>query len=261
MKNCDFEKYLFFYLTNELNPNEYIEVENHLKSCSFCSRQLDDYIQLHKLLSNKKREKAPHAIYQSYRARLKSLFPIPSIWNILNEIKISVRIPRVPVVRIARAFALLIVGIFIGRFLFVTNNNSRQIALQENTAQQMSVLSQADIQFLNNYFIQSELLLLAIENSSSPVLDENDLSLNRELAKNLLFRSNQVQRKIVQLEDKSLEDFLNHMELLLLDLSNRNADEISAIFDDIKDRIEEADMVKTSRRLQQQLKKTEPKSV
>ena len=65
-----------------------------------------------------------------------------------------------------------------------------------------------------------------------------------------------MQRKAQALDDDVVFTFLNHLEFVLLEISNRDDEEIRATFRDIKDMINDSGMVQKSRRLQHRLENT-----
>ena len=168
----------------------------------------------------------------------------------LHRLSKNVFSSAAPSWRFARALAILFIGVMIGRFFFVPSQQTM------NTAESQLSLTKEDIQFIADYMVKSELLLLTIANNPASEPSETDIFLNKDIAQNLLYKSAQVQRKARELDDKVIITFLNHLELVLLELSNREEQEIRAIFQDIKEMVNEADMLQKSRRLQQRLQKT-----
>jgi hypothetical protein len=125
-----------------------------------------------------------------------------------------------------------------------------------NAADVQLLPTKEDIQFIADYMVKSELLLLTIANNPTSEPSEADIYLNKDIAQNLLYKSAQVQRKARELDDKVIITFLTHLELVLLELSNREEQEIRSTFQDIKEMVNETDMLQKSRRLQQRLEKT-----
>lgn len=252
MKSCTFEHDLLPWLLDELGPDEKQRVREHLNTCEQCQQQRHELQRMHEVLLRREREPVPMAAYAAYTAALQRRFDTRPAWKraltwITTQAAALLTSPKLPV-RLARATALVLVGMMVGRWLIAPP--PQQPLSAPNIAQR--ALSAEDIQVINDYFVKSELLLLTIVNAS-PGLNETDLLFDQDMARTLLAKSTLVQRKADRLDDEHLISFLNRLEFLLLQISNREDSEIQDAFQEIRDLIQEAKMLQTSRRLQDQL--------
>ena len=256
MKNCTYEKYLAPLVTDELTAQEVKELQQHLLTCERCSTALTEIQAVDRLLKVRKRQPAPSHLYAAYTRELNRRFRREPRWASVLRPFISwlglLTQSRTPALRLARSFAVLLMGIFIGRLIFLSPQTT--MPLTETDTQASSMLSQADLQQLSDYFVQSELLLLTIANT--PVESRaapDDFLLDRDIAKSLLLKSTTMQRKANAIDDESIIIFLNHLEFILLELSNREDDQIQSTFLEIRDMVREAGLVQKSRKLQEKL--------
>jgi hypothetical protein len=257
MKNCTFEKLLVPYLQDELDDQERSRISEHLSSCENCQYLLTDLQTVDAALMNYKRQAAPAELYSAYEKRLAQLFQPEPAWKTISRslgaFVSSLFISTLPSFRVARAVAILVIGVFVGRFFFMP---TPEPSIQQTVASSQTMLSKEDIQFISNYMVQSELLLLTIANTASTEPTVDDIDFNKDIAQTLLYKTAQVQRKAEALDDDVIVTFLNHLELVLLEISNRDDSEIRDAFENIKDMVNEAEMVQKSRRLQRRLEQT-----
>ncbi|MBN1465913.1 zf-HC2 domain-containing protein [candidate division KSB1 bacterium] len=258
MKSCQFEHLLLPYLQGELAKDDRLRLSSHLATCQNCRAVLADLKSVDSAMQHYRRAEAPRDLYASYVRQLETRFkpesPLKSAWRWLQLAAQPILSPS-PSWRLARAAAILLVGVLLGRTLF----HPSQMATINPPAPQV-MLTRDDVQFIADYVVQSELLLLTIANSATDDPTDDDIYMNKDIARNLLFKTAQVQRKAVALQDDVIITFFNHLELVLLEISNRDDDEIRTTFRDIKNMILESDMVQKSRRLQHRLETTLAKS-
>ena len=238
---------------DELDGTEQQHLQNHLLTCKTCSRELHELRGVHSLLSQHNHSPAPQPVFTAYTTALQKRFPTQPAWKraanwIVSQLR-ELGGSQKMALRLARTVAVLLVGVFVGRLLFVP------ATVQNTEPEIVQTLSVEDIQFIADYFAKSELLLLTIANASLE-LSESDISLDVDMARTLLSKTTTVQRKATLLQDESLISFLNRLEVLLLELSNREDSEIQDAFRELREKIREAKMVQKSRQLQDQLLNT-----
>ena len=257
MKSCQYENLLVPYMHNELSKIDHQRFTSHLSTCDKCQADLDELKSVDLLLHHYNRDKAPRALYLLYKKQLKDQFKqeslIHTVWRQFVEFVASLFISPSLSFRLARAGAILILGVLLGRNFFYPSHVSQR---HGQNVQQYAELTRDDIQFIADYVVKSELLLLTIANSSSDEPSDDDIYLNKDIAQTLLYKTAQVQRKAQALDDDVVFTFLNHLEFVLLEISNRDDEEIRATFRDIKDMINDSGMVQKSRRLQHRLENT-----
>ena len=150
---------------------------------------------------------------------------------------------------------LVIIVIIFGWLFFVPVES--KIVFQTNDPYQTShPVSAADIEFIDYYLQASEMVLLELHNSD----DASEFHLNQELTQELLIKTYRVSEFALQLNNIPLIKFLNLMELLLLDASNLDIEEMNDSLERTKIWIEEADLINEAKTLQKSMKKTKDQS-
>lgn len=257
MKSCQFEHLLVPYLQDELDDKERSRVAEHLTSCEACQILYTELLHVDGVLATYSREEAPKDLYTAYEKQLEQQFQPEPLWKAAGKsvahMLSSLFVSNTPSFRLARAFAILVIGVFVGRFFFLP---TPEPTIQNTLVQSDTMLSKEDIQFISNYVVKSELLLLTIANAASDEPTDDDIFLNKDIAQSLLYQTAQVQRKAEALDDEVVDTFLTRLELVLLEISNREDEEIRDAFQTIREMVNDADMVQKSRRLQRQLEKT-----
>jgi len=258
MKNCIFEKYLLPFMTHELTPEEYDKVSRHAAECAHCASILAEMQGVESLLHAYKRTKVPASLYAEYTRAIHLRFGRAPLWRRLLDAVRSLATGVVrsgsPGYRLARSFAMLLLGVMIGRYFVLPPNYAPPVAEQYKL--RAPALTSADMQQLNDYFVQAEQLLLTVANTPETGLTDADLILNKDVAKRLLMQSTVMQRKAGALDDESITTFLNHLEFILLEISNRKDDKIHSVFQDIRDMVNEAGLVRKSMQLQEKMART-----
>jgi hypothetical protein len=232
--------------------------ENHLAACPACSHELEMTASVHRWLDHQMRQPIPLQIERDYRRALRRQFRQPfaplSMLRYIAAGMIKWSLASKPVPRLMQAVALLLLGIWIGHLAFAPQT---VITLDENLAtHDIQMISGQDLQLINEYMIRSELILLTIVNSSTDSIRKSDMVLNRELAAILLHHSGEVQKKTALLEDEYLNSFVDHMEFVLLEVSNQSEDTIEETLLELRQMIKEAKMVQVSRQVQSRLQQT-----
>ncbi|MBN1478779.1 zf-HC2 domain-containing protein [candidate division KSB1 bacterium] len=253
MKSCPFEHLLVSYVQNELSADNRLRLRNHILNCDHCRNLLADFTSVDRLLQNFERKPIPKKLYRTYKKQLATLYEPESLWkNAVNVVRrlLTLLSSRAPALRVARSLAVLLIGILVGRYFFFPSQTPEIISEPRTT------LTKDDIQFISDYVVKSELLLLTIANSTNDEPSEDDIFLNKDIAQSLLYKTAQVQRKAHALDDQIIITFLTHLELVLLEISNREDEEIRSSFQEIRNMVNEANMVQKSRRLQRRLEKT-----
>ena len=252
MKNCTFEKYLLPFMTQELASEQYSAVSRHVAECAGCAAILAEMQGVENFLHAYERPTVPHALYAEYRREMNGRFGRATLrrrlFGEMRDIISSMTMSRALGYRLARTFVILFLGVMIGRYLVLQPSAPPPVA--EQAVSPTPALTAADMKQLSDYLVQAEQLLLTIANTSGKDVADDDLFLNKDVAKRLLSKSITMQRKAGALDDESITTFLNHLEFILLEMSNRKDDDIHSAFQDIRDMVNEAGLVKKSMQLQ-----------
>jgi len=257
MKKCQFKNELDEYVEGSIDSKTRYELEHHLRECPACSQQLAGLQRVHRLLQNRQRPEPSLELLYNYQTSLEKYFPVKTRFAIVKE-WITTTWQNVqdyhPVgLRIATAAALIIFGIFIGRLIFYTPTN--EILNNQQTDLVVIKLDPEDLKLVSDYFVQSEILLLAIKNAP----DEgsaipSEFTLDKKLAQELLRKTLFIQEKAALLNNESLLTYLNQIEFLLLEISNTDDQEIISVFKQIRQVINATRLLYESKNFQQMFK-------
>mgnify|MGYP005844160837 CR=1 FL=1 len=248
MTTCAQQKYLAAALLGELDQAHQEALCRHLDECPACAAEWRSLSELQTLLEQRVRPQVPRPIYRAYVNELQRRFAPTPVWRtVLNRATDAIRklfASPLPVFRLSRALALLVVGALIGRTVFFPPKPLPQTA---------AVQADEDVRFLNAFLSRSEVLLLTIVNAPVDSMRADDAVLNRELARALLLQAQQAQRMAVMIDDDMLPALMTHLELVLLEVSNRNDEEYNAALADLRTMIREARLVQAARQVQSRL--------
>lgn len=254
MEKCRFEKYLVEYLNEDLPASLQAEIKQHLNHCEICSIHLHDIETIHSMLLERKRPEPLSDLVDQYDQELNEIFESKSrfenirrlfsnLWNFLNNI------PPLGI-RLSGAVAILIIGIFIGKMVFKSNQKS-EIVIIEPTMVNL-IENQSDLKLMNSYFSDSEVLLLEILNSDyAEQLADKSFFLSKEIAQKLLMRTFLIHEIGLKLNNKPMLNFLSNLEFLLYDLANSNDDEIVLKIDEIQELIKDTNLLEKARLFQE----------
>lgn len=261
MKTCDFEYLFDEYITGQLPPDEDIAFQRHLGHCRTCPSRLESYYSLHHLLFNQHPAGlSEEAVTDSRREVLKTLhrrldnIPRPPFRQRLPDIILH---PGNIWIRLAGIAVLLLVGLFIGWLLFGTGQEPPPPGVYEPGWYNRSISGQ-DLDYMNYYFLASEMVLLEIKNSDGT---EQDSFIDNSTAQKLLMKTFIVHELALQLNDPGMLRFLGQMELILYELSNVEPGEMLQTMESIRVIIDEAHMLDEIRGLQKILKNPGSNSV
>jgi len=257
MKTCDYEKYMLPYLYGELEEKQHRTVHDHLKECPHCRTLFDEVAEVHQLLTHRKRAKIPRNLYRTFVRQLREYFAPSSTYyrDKLQSALSFVFQSRSLTLRVARVMAVLAIGVIIGRFWLSPKT------MESTAPEQGQSLAVQDVKMIHEYIVQSELFLLTIANSSVEQTRADDILLNKSIAEDLLAKSLTVQRKADRLDDEMILTFLTHLELILLDITNRDEQQVRSTFQEIRELVHEANMIQQSRRLQDRLQPSLQKTI
>ncbi len=253
MKSCKFEKLLPDYLQDDLAKKARRQLEAHLETCEQCTARLEELFNVHQILTARTRPEPAKALVRDYRNYLRKYFPsktspaaifgrLERWWNyFLHSQSLTLRL--------AKAFALIIFGVFIGKFALVPSVEAPKVEIVAPLTAHAIV--PADLKLMSDYFVKSEILLLAIENwQDNAKTDSSDLLFDKKIAQNLLLHSQMIHQKAAQLYDSDLLSFLDRMEMLLLEISNVDNRDLFQAFKDAQHIIKETDLLQSNKLFQ-----------
>jgi hypothetical protein len=253
-RDCGFEKYFVEALTDELPDDVRGELEPHLRGCASCRRKYRETERIHSLLLRHVRPTVPKIVLNKYKVSLKSAFAAESLWKRLG----------VPLRRwgarfftprgawgFSGAVGILLLGILIGRFVFGTKFSVGESPVSQTA----SKFTESDIRFISNFLTQSEIWLMEMSHADqSNEIDRENMELNRELARRLLAKSAFMENKLAGVKETSILQFLNRLEMILLETSGAKDQELDEAFRQIRQAIHETALLDEIQNIRQLIK-------
>jgi hypothetical protein len=254
--SCLFEKQIPDYLAGELQEKQLAEFEQHLSDCNYCSNELESLSAVHTALENYERPEPDKELVKAYKNELLDLFPkeskISSWQKAFSNFWESAFAPRPVVLRFAQAAVILLFGIFLGRSL-LREQPEGNVALVPAQLAATQVSSTINNKLLNDFFVESEILLLGLDNYSAVEIETEMVEINKEMAQRLLVQTSQLQQAANQFNDESVIGYLTKLELLLLELSNVDDANIIQAFTDVRNIVKETDLLQASKEAQDKM--------
>lgn len=247
MKRCKYHKWILSCIEGELNSFQQQEMDEHLKICNECQREYSETLAMHQLLLKTSVPEPPTAVVSRFnhefeqrinqRTSGKRRFGI-YLRQVMNR--------KQWVWRIAYAAVLVMIGIGIGRYYLPwTSPDSMD-----------SISSKSYNPILTEYLIDSEILLLTLDNSSGEIR-ENSIDYDQQLAHSILLKSRRIQTIMEENTDKTFIQFVDQLEMICMELTNRDSKEIHSTFKDLKEIIQETGLIDETRRLQKRFDHSE----
>jgi ElaB/YqjD/DUF883 family membrane-anchored ribosome-binding protein len=241
MTTCPSKGDLYAFIEGTQKSEDKERIRIHLNSCDACCKHVQEVQSIQAMLLNRKRPTPEKALLNIYRDNLKqefrSITTVDRLKETIKTVNTFVFDTRPLSVRIAKAAALLVVGVLIGRLIFqpihrpVPDSSKPSIVLLSMTP--------ADIKFMTDFCTQSEIWLLAIVNMpKTEETDPSDLQFNREIAQRLLLKTSIIGDKIQHIQNEPYTKFFNRVEQLLLEAANASDDRIQEVSENIKQTIE-----------------------
>ncbi|MBN2411797.1 zf-HC2 domain-containing protein [candidate division KSB1 bacterium] len=253
MKKCKYQNILVEYLDGSSDPGKE-EIEKHLRECPVCSAQIAGLRKTQQLLQNRRRPDPSLELLYQYQTNLEKLFPVKTRFTLFREWMVqswqNIRDLNPAALRMATAAVLILIGVFIGRLIFY--HPATDVLNYRGADLVVIKLQPEDLKLVNDYFVQSEILLLAVKNTSDQGgALPSELILDKKLAQDLLNKTLLIQEKTARLNDESLSVFLNQIEFLLLEISNTDDREIIDVFKQIRQVVNAAGLLYESKNFQQ----------
>lgn len=201
---CKAKIKLIDYFYGELRGSDLEEMKKHIATCRSCSEEIQNITKTSAVFSKRSRPKPERALLRSYRRELKFIYQDAGWYRKLFDFLI---IKPAYSIRLVEITAVLLVGIFIGKFFFHTP-----------VQQAKNLQTSSDTRLLDNYLFETELLLLETANSDAYhefkyIMD--DIDCQRLLQKTFILKEAARETK-----NHKLENFLDRLEIILLEVSN-----------------------------------------
>lgn len=213
MKSCQKFRNLFVEaLYNELDASRQKEFRNHLDACPKCQEAWQKLSDTSRILSQKEMTSPDAETWKTFWNRLEPGLSTPRTKQQISFVQ-RLRFPSLHILRWAPALGILLVGIFIGRFLWMPESPINP----QMTSQSIMQNTGLDAQSMR-YLERSKILLLSFNNFEAS--DDVEV-LNLPVQKSI---SNQLIQEAAVLEasssNKMFTRLLEELETVLLQIAN-----------------------------------------
>lgn len=155
MNHETYRELLTLSIYDDLDPSDRETLDQHLKTCDACRAEVNELTRLQTALGRKRRSEPTEHLLQEARTQLRAALRMERTKPTLSE-RLSNLIPFAPVYRWSMAAAaMLVLGIFIGRFAFAPRPSTVAKVLPPQTTQAPSTKPD-DVQITNVRFVDSD---------------------------------------------------------------------------------------------------------
>ena len=246
MKACGYEKYYSEYIRGDLPPDLDLTFHRHIMDCPVCAQELDRFYAIHRRM-NIIRPPSPAPLSEAYHRTLQGIAEgekrRPGIRGIIHEVIFT----RSRILRLAEVVTLLLVGVLIGWYFFY-DHAGVEPSLRMEAGYYGKPISKQDMEYLNYYFLASEMVLLEMANGE---IGEDDFILERQTAQKLLIKTFLVHEVALKLNDPRMLKFLTRMELILYEIANADEEQLDDTFASVRFIIDEARLLSEVRALKE----------
>jgi hypothetical protein len=222
-------------LYDELSPEEKQHFTAHLQECSDCTAEYQKLSAALKLMDQREREQPQPEFWETFWDKLAGRIEKegdaaaapkkkPNIWELPNFFA-----PQWAY-RLSAAAAILLIGIFIGKFLL---NPTPQPPVPVAGSERQGIQQTALETRTQNYLDRSKVLLLGISNLDSQLIESNtvDFSRYQRISRGLVQEAGYLKTALhEEPRQRRLRKLVNDLEVILLQIANLEAEnDISGI--------------------------------
>ncbi|MFZ5517379.1 MAG: anti-sigma factor family protein [Candidatus Zhuqueibacterota bacterium] len=207
------------YVYNEMTAKQRQDYEHHVAECDQCRDQVDQLQFVNSVAETYRRPEPDKKLLQQYHRALREKYGSGKRFSFKLEHLKEKFITRPTIgIRFAEAFAILVIGIFIGKMtLWKSESLTKNGGLENATMTSAAVESL----LLNNYLQEAEMVLLDVANldpvdDHSVILDLKKIAEYRRLLQKTMICREHARSS----HDEKLENLLNQIELILIELCN-----------------------------------------
>ncbi len=221
MTNCQkYENLLIDKLFGDIDTRQEKQLEAHLASCPACRGMLAEFREVRETLGKPQRPDMPAHFWEGYWERLIKRMdheppPLPSLWERLFSF---MPVRWTPIMQIASAAAVLVLGIFIGRTFFKDTSQQTAQDATPNVAEVQQVAARSE-QLLE----RSKILLIGIVNEDLSAASAQDLKHQQQVSRTLLTEARDLRATLRQSPDRRLVQLLDQLEVVLLQIASLEA--------------------------------------
>jgi hypothetical protein len=208
MKCKEFQYLIILYIQNEINQEDKIRLENHLKTCLHCRKALKQERDLVHFI-DKERNHIPEPDWK------RSWQVISSKTGVEDEKKV-IHLPRFRrwMPHAAAILLVFFIGIFVGRSIFLVPPEPDVIPTSSPAQRYIEGIKP----FLIGFMRQAE-------NRRT----EDISALEKEVIRDMLFQTRLLKQSNAQEDDPYFQELLEELELILIEISNHRSGDRNSV--------------------------------
>jgi hypothetical protein len=241
MSQCKKSRDLFdkAYL-NELNKEEKLFLETHLRDCTKCRFEFDETTSMLNFMTKKARIEPEPDFWAGYWTRLKERMEKENVLHPIIEKKGETLFPYLNLIprwafQAVTAVVLVVLGIFIGREVFPPSGAGTGTKIQRDQPPLLVSKRGPGSELIlrtRNFIERSKVILLAITNFDPETEDPFVLNLpyQQKVSKELVQQAGMIKKELAGLGQRRLRELITDLEVILLQVANLESEPgISAI--------------------------------
>lgn len=219
--NCrECEKLVFEALRDELSEQDKETFSSHLRDCNECSNAYREMSGTMKVINQRVRKEPDPAFWENYwnnlAPKLQHLTQKPEARKVISWPKI---IPSWSY-QVAAALVLILLGVIIGKVYFSKPEGPPQIV--RTPTRETSIVKTAANERAHRFLQRSELLILGLVNS--PSSETTDVGYSRKVSDELIQEARLIEPTLNSPEQRKLRRLISDLEIILLQISNLEAE-------------------------------------
>ncbi len=223
MKNCQkFRKLFVESLYNELEADSKRDFQKHLDQCPECSDAYQKLSATSHIMSEKEIQTPDAEYWKTFWNRLEPELSAPKTERQIPILQ-KWHLPSLSILRWASSFAILLIGIFIGRYIWMPQSPMQTEAPSQNYVQNVGLNAES-----MHYLQRSKTLLLSFNNfEASDDVDVLNLPVQKSISNQLIQEAATLQSSS---SNKMFTRLLEELETVLLQIANlEQAQDIEAV--------------------------------
>jgi hypothetical protein len=229
-------------LCRELNKEQKLFLENHLRECPKCRSELEEANAMLNFMRKKVRQEPGPVFWDNYWEKLQDRMEKENVLHAKSEKRRRTFFqffqalnfsPRW-VLQAAAALVLVVIGIFIGREIFPPSSTTGPGKQIEQSPVLVSRYEPGTklYQRTHNFIERSKVILLAMINFDPKTEDSYVLNLpfQQKISRELVQQAGGLKNELADLSQGQLRELISDLEIILLQVANLDSDsDISAI--------------------------------
>ena len=217
-------------LYDELADKHKAEFDAHLQSCPDCARQYQQMAETLRIMSARETVEPDEAFWTSYSERLAGR--LESEHDNLLRTNRPIRLPHLAL-RVGAVAALLMVGIFLGRWIWTDEQPERLVSKTTISTPDLPDVEKVMVdERVQAYLQKSQVLLLALANFD-PQTDDTvtlNLPIQKRISESLVQEASYLKTALDDPAQIRLRELVADLEIILLQIANlENEHDLEAV--------------------------------